>query len=599
MKKLISLILIFTMLISNPFQVLAQEITFKPAITFEYEYYEPGRDEEYKAEFKEKLRANLDNDYESATQADTSYRKDDIKYEGSKPTQLDYYNAYGTLDKVKEAYNDFLYFNAYPKQSPYYIDTALKTDKDTSKAFREEESDILYILNRYETVTEDIKSLLKNNPARDKDVTEMVVRKLPTIILLTILAFCSIEIYAGSSATAEAIAYMPYNAGMASLRSAKITSFLAKLGLFSTLTIADIWLTDYVAKESEKIDKRLGELVESVGFYRVMSDSVGDITLFSTAKYSGEADAEAKQTLRDTRFYRYFKFWKSWFNPGELDKKIAEAKIISEFYDNGQIKHTPENHKLIAGTLIMAYGKNQKGIPELTDENKDMVLELVYNQNQYAMDQVRQELLRNYYALRFIRAELSNINDPLRYDRAIIDLATTYKVMFVQSIDNRAIKGNDQSKQTLFPDALSNSRGIERETFYQENPHYQEYEGIDYMAPHVMDNIQYQGYNQRRYLEHELSNSREIPTDIGYDLFNGISSEDSYPTLLSRAQVNFIVQHISINERENEKRIIDDINARVAKRENKTGRQAEYDYLNNSNLTEGQKRAVRSNFGTR
>ena len=228
MKKFISLILIFTMLISNPLQVLAQKVTFKPAITFEYEYYQPGRSDEYKAQFEEKLRENLKHEEEIVTAANTNYRADNLDYAGHSPKALDYYRAYGTIDKVKEAYNDFLWFNSFPTQSPYYIDTALKTDKDTSKAFREEESDILYILNRYETVTEDIRALLKDNPARREEMAKMLIRKAPTIILITILAVIGIKVLAASSATAEAIAFIPYNAGMASLRSARITSFLLK-----------------------------------------------------------------------------------------------------------------------------------------------------------------------------------------------------------------------------------------------------------------------------------------------------------------------------------------------------------------------------------
>ena len=215
------------------------------------------------------------------------------------------------------------------------------------------------------------------------------------------------------------------------------------------------------------------------------------------------------------------------------------------------------------------------------------------------MDLVRQELLRNYYALRFIRAELSNIKDPLRFDRAVIDLATTYKVMFVQSIDNRLIKRRDQSSATLFPDAFGNSRGVEHEIFYEENPYYEEFEGIDYLAPHVMDNIPYQGLNQKMYMQHELSSSREIPTDIGFDVLGATSTSNTYPTLLSRAQVNFLVQYISINDREREKAINDDIAARIAKRENSNRKSTDFSYLDGTNLTEGQKRAVRSNCGTK
>lgn len=589
-KKLISLTLIFTMLISNPFQVLAQQIDFKPAITFEYEVYEPGKSEEYRQEFIAKLRANLDQDYEPITQANTNYRKEYVDNKGYVPTTLDYYNSFGTKEKVREAYNDFLYFNIHPEESPYYVETSLISGGNVT------EDNILHILDRYEILTNDIRNLLKKNPAPERANMGKRVLMMPVIVLLVIIAF------EGLAALDTAMLHIEAAEGIGINAAGKVQlSTLGKLeafGVWVAFTIADIWISDYVAKESQNMDKRLGEYVETAGFYAIIRESVGSANLFRAAQQVGGADREAKQLLHDTRFYRYFKFWKSWFKREKLDQKIAEAKAIADFYDKGKIEYTPEFRKLIAGTLIMTYGKDQEGIPEINDYNKDVILKQIYRKNTYTMKLVRQELLRNYYALRFIRAELSDQNDPCRFDRAIIDLATTYKIMFVQKIDNRWIKKHDQSEQIPFADAFAKSRNIEYENFYQENPYYEEYEGIDYMAPRVMDNIPYQALEQRGYIDHELSNSREIFTDMGYDLFNGTSTADTYPTLLSRAQVNFLAQLIGINDREEEKRINDDISARVAARENSNNYKPDFSYLN-TNLTEGQKRAVMSNCGTK
>ena len=588
MKKLISYFLIFILLVSSPMQIFAQEISYKPAITFEYEYYQPGVTNQ--DEFISKLRADLDNDFETVSRATATYRNDNVAYTGYHPTDLDYYNSFGSKAQVKEAYNDFLYFNANPKESPYYAETALLSGNGVT------EDNVLHILNRIEILTKDIKSLLKNNPAPERANAGKMIRMAPVIVLLIILGF------EGLGFTESVIANIKLSEGIAVLEGSAKLSLLGKLKIFGFLvafTAADIWLTDYIAREAQNYDERLGELVDIAGFHRVIVDSVGNGGLFAAAKQVSGADRDARQLLHDTRFYRCFHYWEPWFKIEQLDKKIAEAKAIADFYESGKIDYTPEFRKLIAGTLIMAYGTNQEGLPEMTDANRELVWRFVYNQNEYAMQLVREELLRIYYALRFIRAELSDKTDPLRYERANIDLATTYKIMFVQKIDNRFIKFKDQSEQTLFTDALANNRGIEHDVFYEDNPYYQEYEHIDYLEPRVMDNIQYQGLDQRRYINHELSSNRQIMTDIGFDLLNGTNTDDTYPTLLSRAQVNFLAQLIGIKLFTEEKALQDWVNSEIERKERSNRKTTDFSYLEGTNLTEGQKRMVMSNCGTK
>lgn len=411
MKNTINYILIFVMLVSSPLQIFAQEISFKPAISFEYDYYVAGKTD--KDAFIKQLQANLEQDYENIAKADKHFRSELMDWQGRKPSLEDYYNAYGTTEKVKEAYNDFLYFNIYPKESPYYIFTALKEDTDTSKTFRAEAGDVLHILEEYDNVRQDIAELLRKNPNYIQERNEKLLRKAPSIIALTVLGLLNWEITGAVSA----------------IKTPVVAGKLAKIGLFVALIAADIWITDYVAREAERLDTRLGDLVEHVGFYKIIINAAADTNLFKAAQQRDGADYEAKKLLKDTRFYRWFSRFELGYRIQSLDEEIENAQAIVDFYDKGKIEHTPAFHKLIGETLIMAYGTNKTGIPEITNANKDAVLEQIYKQNSYAMDLVRQEMLRTYYALRFIRAELSNINDPLRYDRAIIDLATTYKIM--------------------------------------------------------------------------------------------------------------------------------------------------------------------------
>lgn len=156
------------------------------------------------------------------------------------------------------------------------------------------------------------------------------------------------------------------------------------------------------------------------------------------------------------------------------------------------------------------------------------------------------------------------------------------------------------SEIMLFQDALAATKNLDHEVFYEDNPYYQEYEGVDYLAPHTMDGIPYQALEQQRHMEHELSNNREIPTDLSYDLAAGTSTQDSYPTLLSRAQVNYIAQLISIAERDAIKRREDErIAERLRIEEYHRRMKPDFSYLDGTNLTEAQKRAVRSNCGTK
>lgn len=533
MKKIINYILIFVMLVSSPLQIFAQDVSCKPAISFDYDYYIPGQTPEYKAEFVAKLSKNLVEDYETFYDADTNFRSELVNT-GTTPTPEDYYNAYGTTDKIKEAYNDFIYFNIHPKQSPYYIDTALIAAEGAS------DKNILYMLNRYETLTEDISKLLrKNNHRYEQERAEKAVRMIPSVIALTIL-----EIYFGKIfIAAEAV------------KASNFAENLVKIGFFIALLGADIWLSDFIAREAQNIDGRLGQVVKSVGFYKIIVNSVEDTGLFKAAQQAAGADREAREFLEDTKFYRTYSKTDSSYKIEELDRQIEEAQKIVDFYNKGKVEHTVPFHKLIAGTLIKAYGTRREGIPEINKDNEEQVLKQIYNQNKYAMDLVRQEMLRTYYALRFIRAELSNIHDPLRFDRATIDLATVYKIMFVQKIDNTFIKFTDHSEYNFFADSWAEVRNLDKKIFY-ENPE---------------------------------DENNKIPTNLGYEVLDATSTKNTYPTLLSRAVVNYFAQLISIGDMEKEKAVNDDITAKVAKRTNDY--KPDMSYLKNTNLTEKQKRA--------
>ena len=232
MKKFISYFLIFALFTTTmPAQILAQDLGYKPAISFEYDSYELG-----KTDIKQFV-ANLEDDL--------------LNYE-------DYYDPNtvppvareltGTPKHLSQSYNDFLYYNIYPEQSPIWEYTGLVPGNGTSKV------DVLRILDYHLTLSEEIAELFKQNPEYKQERIEKQVRLLPVYTVLLGLFYISWAI------TPEALSV--------TIPCTGISVTIPKWVSFIVLMAGDILITDEVAWGMQKLDKRLSNLFQSVGSYK-------------------------------------------------------------------------------------------------------------------------------------------------------------------------------------------------------------------------------------------------------------------------------------------------------------------------------------------
>ncbi len=112
-KKIISMILTVALIAGNCSVIFAQsvgKIKYKPAKSFTYDFFELGKTN--KPIFLKKLKTDMDEnkDEDSVEPIDMQ----DKAINGADPLN----NRLIQYKPVARAYNDFMYYNAYPKQSP-------------------------------------------------------------------------------------------------------------------------------------------------------------------------------------------------------------------------------------------------------------------------------------------------------------------------------------------------------------------------------------------------------------------------------------------------------------------------------------------------
>ncbi len=403
MKKFISYFLIFTLFVTvMPVQIFAQDLNYKPAMSFEYDYYEMGQVK------PEDFVANLERDL---LNFEDYVDPEDLAPKPESANEFGVYgNKWGSPAHLREVYNKFLYYNVYPEESPLWNKTALVPGDGVSK------DQVLAILDHHHSISETISYLLKENPKYKRARIEKHVRLIPSYLVQLALFWIIWE-----EAIPEVLgAVATY---ISASRAVRFISTIALMGV-------DMWITDEAAYEMQKLDKRLDELFQSVGMYKSAAIEVSANT--DLLKPITETEAEQiKQHL----------------------EKIANSN--SEEFDRKDIK------------LIRKYLK--KGYAGLSISDRDK-LKIVLGRFLYDMFEgdkilidkyVRKEMLRTYYALLFIEDELFNESDPLRYERAIIDLATTYKIQNIQINDNRIFAKNNQSEVKSFGESLQDIKSVE------------------------------------------------------------------------------------------------------------------------------------------
>ncbi len=453
MKKFISCFLAFVLLLSNtPIQIFAQDLGYKPAMSFEYDSYEVG-----------KVRPR---DFISNLEDDLLNGEDVWNPKSVAPVSR---NLEGKPEHLRQSYNNFLYYNISPEESPLWNKTALIPDGEATQ------EDVLGILDMYSNLSWLVTRKLKQNPKYKKERLEKSVRLIPSILMEIALFLIIWEDVAPNIFAEIAATHFRYK---------KIVKAAATIALMA----GDIFVSDQVAWEMIQSDERLVNLFQSVGSYKSTAIDVSIKTDLLKPVKQTEYDRIEKELKNMTQQDKPY-------NKGDY---LLLKRYFKKGYSKIDVMYRPRL-KLILGKFLY----------DLFDGDEVLI-------NEY----FRKELLRTYYALEFIKDELSNKEDPLRYDRAVIDLATTYKIQSIQILDNRTGRRGERNQVRSFADNLQ----------YLQN------KKADLKGNSVNS---------------ELFNyiNQEFEKQVGSELDTQTSVMTTYPTMLTRAEVNYLVQLMDMHQK--------------------------------------------------
>ena len=107
MKKFTSYFLISIITVFGAVQIFAQDLNYKPAISFEYDTFKLGKTD--RAQFL----LNLENDLLTPEEYILPADLESMLQPGEN-------DAFGSSDNLKKAYNDLLYYSNFPEISPLY-----------------------------------------------------------------------------------------------------------------------------------------------------------------------------------------------------------------------------------------------------------------------------------------------------------------------------------------------------------------------------------------------------------------------------------------------------------------------------------------------
>lgn len=456
-KKIISMILTVALIAGNCSAIFAQsvgKIKYKPAKSFTYDFFTLGETNE--SLFLEKLKADMDDNQDEDSFEPVDMQDNIIK--DADPLN----NRFMQYKPIAKAYNDFMYYNAYPEQSPYWKWTALVPDEETS------EDDVLLILLKHKQLTEEILKLFKENEEYKEEIRDtafMFLFGTAVLVLESVLLWKLLPL----------------------LRIPKLISM-------PILFVLDILLNDQIAYSLRNVGD--------------MKEELDDINIqFATFKNTKQRN-----------------MFKSHIESKKIDI-CNQARVNAEKWKNmplqvgDGVKTGEEREKW---NKIVKFCDKNKG----AFDDKDFrlligqYLQQEYNKLLYSKERVkyiRKEMLHIYYALLFIREELKDKSDKLRFDRALLDIATTYKIVKIEFKDGRIISWNKPPEEVLQMDLLER-KGLDETDFVT--------------------------YNE---------NSEEVYTDLGNEFIDKIMTNRSYPSLLNRAQLNYIVQKIDIQRQKNKR----------------------------------------------
>lgn len=487
MRKLITYFLILALFLTTiPVQIFAQDtgessvmrfrskkhgiLEYKPAMSFEYEYYEVGKISPWT--YVEKLEQDLLN-YEESWDPQTV-----------PPVSR---TQEGKPEHLRQSYNDFLYYNIYPEESPLWSYTGLVAGNGTS------EVDVLRILDYHRTLSEEVAELFAENPEYKKVKLEKQINMIPVYVVLLAMAYVSWSI------VPEALSV--------TIPCTSIVVTIPKWASFIALMAADILLTDEVAWGMEKLNEHLFQIVDSyksstieilyreVKFiespYRNLTNKPDGTDLMKPVI---ETEMENIERLLKEKYPRT-----KWYDP----LASGDGQLLKKYFKYGY------------------RGIDSVFRPRLKKILGEFFYDLFEGDEELINEYFRKEMLRTYYALEFIRDELNNTDDPLRYERAMIDLATTYKVQNIQIVDGRVRKIRATPEVRSFGENLQRLKG---------------------------NNCSLSG-TDRDFVEYINAETEAL---LGAELADQTSVMTTYPTMLTRAEVNYLVQLIDMHQKKKE-----------------------------------------------
>ncbi len=450
-KKVISMILTVALIAGNCSAIFAQsvgKIKYKPAFSFTYDFFTLGETNE--SLFLEKLKADMDDNQDEDSFEPIDMQNNIIK--DADPLN----NRFMQYKPIAKAYNDFMYYNAYPEQSPYWKWTALVPDEETS------EDDVLLILLKHKQLSEEILKLFKENPRYKREKADQI----------TLVTMGTLILALESWALWEVAAALP------------VSKWISTPVLFGL----DILSSDYIAYNLRNLEEAK----------RYLDDIDIQLSTFDNMKERNllKSQIESKKIYICNQARENAEKWKNMplqvgdgVRTGEEREKWNR---IVDFCDKNKEVFDTKNVRLEIGKY----------------------LQQEYNKLSYPkqrVEYVRKEMLHIYYALLFIREELKDKSDKLRFDRALLDIATTYKIVKIEFKDGRIISWNKPPEFVSQMDILQGN-GLDEEDFITTN-----------------------------------EEGEEVYTDLGGELATKIMPNRSYPSLLNRAQLNYIVQKVDID----------------------------------------------------
>lgn len=489
MKKFISCFLILAVSVTTmPVQVFAQKLDYNPAASFEYDYYK------VKKINPQKIIQNLEDDLLNLE----DYNDPDSVPPVSRDLE-------GTPEHLRQSYNDFLYYNIHPEKSPMWNYTGLIPEQNGTS-----EVDVLRILDYHRTLSREVAELFAKNPEYIQNKMEKQIKMVPVYAVLLAMAYVSWSI------APEALSI--------AVPCTTISVTIPKWASFIALMAADVLITDEVAWGMEKLNENLFQLVDSYesSTIKILYSKADFMSPYRriTNKPDGtdlmkpviETEIENIENLLKKKYPR-----SKWYDPLASGDAQLLKKYLKYGYRSIDDMYKPRLKKILGEFLYDLF------------EGDEVLI------NEY----LRKEMLRTYYALEFIRDELKNKKDPLRFDRAMIDLATTYKVQNIQIIDGRMRKIRATPEVRSFGENLQRLRGNSCNL-----------SGNDY------DFVKYINKETEALLRTEL----EDQTSVAY----------TYPTMLTRAEVNYLVQLIDMKRQKDNNEVWQDIKDRVKTRERDT-----------------------------